>query len=133
MRREFQKTTATWDTDVEFEILRGLDRTDATVIVGTDNEIYNYVDGGTKPHKIRPKRAGYPLRFGTGYVAKTQVGRIGSTQGGTTGPDARAYEVNHPGTKAREFSKTISENEQEQLARDLQAAITRGLQKAGLL
>lgn len=56
-----------------------------SVSVGSDVEYSGYVNDGTRPHTIRPRRTGGVLRF--------QVG----------GQVVFARVVNHPGTRARPF------------------------------
>jgi hypothetical protein len=102
---DFEKTTATWDEEPEFHVRDVRFRWS----VWTDSEIYAYVDRGTRPHVIRPKRPGYPLAFQTGYTAKTVPRVIASRPGGASGPTVYAMEVHHPGTEAREFTATIYE------------------------
>lgn len=53
--------------------------------IGTDVFYAAYVNDGTRPHVIRPKRRGGRLRFNVG-------GRV-----------VYARVVNHPGTRARPF------------------------------
>lgn len=68
-----------------------------------------FMDKGTKPHKIRPRGSGYPLKF---YWPLPK------------GPNAtvRFMEVNHPGTAARNF---FSRPMRERFHRNLQSAIDR--------
>lgn len=105
VKEDFEKTVETWDTKPEFNIREVRFRWS----VYTDDQIYAYVDRGTKPHTIRPKRPGYPLAFQSGYVAKTIPRVIASRPGGASGPMVFTYEVHHPGTEAREFTATIYE------------------------
>lgn len=82
-----------------------------TQIVGrnfTDNEVYGFLNYGTKRHFVAPK-AGGVLRFRTGYRTKTQRGRIRSRSGGASG--GVAYSKGHyvSGIKARKFDKLIKE------------------------
>ena len=60
------------------------------ISVGTDNEIFKFVDEGTKAHIIRPVRA---------KMLHWQE----------NGQDFFAKEVHHPGTKAQNISKEIRE------------------------
>ena len=58
--------------------------------IGIPSPLGRWVQEGTKPHVIRPKGPGYPLRF---FWAK-----------GPRGPGIYRYmSVNHPGTKANRF------------------------------
>lgn len=56
-----------------------------SVTVGSDVEYAGYVNDGTRPHVIRPRRTGGVLRFSVG------------------GQVVYARVVNHPGTRARPF------------------------------
>ena len=78
---------------------------------GPNAEIYTYVDQGTRPHLIVAKNAPF-LSFKTGYQSKTlaKPARIVSGGGTATGPRVYAKVVHHPGSDAREFSKTIAED-----------------------
>ena len=98
--------------------------------VSTDNEIYGYVDQGTKPHIIRPKRA-QKLFFKSGYSAKTTPRVIGSNNGGANGPDVFANVVRHPGTKAREFAETLKEKYQKTFGKTMQRAMNNAAKKSG--
>ena len=112
--KRYQRTTSTWSNRPQFESATDYTATTASVIVGTDNPIYGFVDKGTglwgpkrSKYPIRPKRPGYPLRFQSGYRAKTTPGVIGSGGGGPFGPTVRAWEVMHPGIKTRGFTALI--------------------------
>ena len=105
--RRYQSTTRTWDRHVQFESKKDWSADRYSVSIGTDDPIYGYVDKGTRPHAITPKGPGYPLRFRSGYNAKTTPGVIGSGPGGPFGDWVRAMSVWHPGTKPRGFSKAI--------------------------
>ena len=105
----FRKTTRTWWHQPEFEMMVQQTGNELEIVVGTDDRIYGYVDRGTPPHIIRPKKPGYPLRFQSGYKSKTTPGVIGSKAGGPRGDFVRAMEVHHPGTKPRKFSEAIQD------------------------
>jgi hypothetical protein len=117
-REDFRVTTQTWKTDVRFRIVKGrFART-----VATSNKIYGYVNDGTRPHIIRPRRA-RALRFRTPYRAKTRVGKISSRRGGYGDTVVYTRIVQHPGTKARGFAKAIQQKWRELLPRTMQRAI----------
>jgi hypothetical protein len=126
VKKEYEKTTATWKRKPEFEVLIGLTGRDASVLVGTDDEVYGYVDQGTRPHVIRARNAPR-LRFQSGYKAKTAPRRIESKAGGPFGPVVYAKQVMHPGTQAREFSQTI----QGRRRRPFTRRMVKAMQKAG--
>lgn len=121
----FDRTQRTWDAKVVFyKNKAALDGKDITGAVGTDALKYLFVTRGTKPHKIRAKRA-KSLAFASGYKAKTSKGFIGSKAGGSFGPTVFAPEVNHPGTEARGFEEAIAD----ELTKDLEINVSRALQK----
>lgn len=97
--------------------------------VGKNRKIWFFVDRGTKPHLIRAKPGGR-LKFQTGYSAKTApVARANVGTGRRTGAWVSKQQVNHPGTKAREFSKTIVQSLDPPFVDRIQAAILRGINK----
>lgn len=127
MRGDFEQTTATWKDRVRFVIEK--DRRGYRVF--TKDDIYRFVDEGTRPHIIRAKRAKV-LAFQGGYAAKTRPGVIGSTAGGPSGGMQYAKEVHHPGTQARRFTKIIYAKWQKLVARRVQKAINAGVEAIGL-
>src|SRR4030042_951153 len=104
---EFEITTATWEHQVKFEREISVGPNSIDVLVGTDDEIYGYVNGGTRAHVILPK-GDYPLKFQAGYSAKTTPGLISSKSGGPYGEVVFARGVIHPGTEARNFDENIA-------------------------
>ena len=124
IKKTFEGTTATWETDVKFDVDVTMNNSKAEIVVSTDNEIYGYVNEGTKPHIIRPKRA-RRLAFRTGYRPKTRPKSITSGPGGASGPWVTAGVVHHPGTKAREFTKYVIVRYQDIIPRVIQDAINR--------
>lgn len=73
VKKDYATITKAWkhqpDVDSDYE-LRGID---ATVLVGVDDKVFNYLDKGTKVRYalMRP-----------GYKRKTKPGRLSSTAGG---------------------------------------------------
>ena len=130
VEKDYKATTATWDHQPKFETVIALGKTKAEFLVGTDDEIYKFVDEGTKPHIIRPKKAKV-LRFQGGYTAKTQPGIIGSSSGGASGNIYFAKAVNHPGTKARKFSEKINELHKKRFKERMHEAMRRAREKSG--
>jgi len=98
-----EEATRTWDNQPEFEQVWLKDG----VVIGTDDEVFQFVDEGTKPHIIEPKRPGGLLRFRTGYIAKTLPNHLGSWGGGANGSVVIRRSVRHPGTKPRNFIKLV--------------------------
>lgn len=120
VKADFGVTTQTWQHKPEFEIDRP---SDFERVIGTDDEIYKFVDEGTRPHIIAPK-PGKALVFLAGGRPKTVPKAIRSNKGatGNTIVYTRAA-VQHPGTVAREFVETIGEKWDERLADNLQRSI----------
>lgn len=107
LMRRFERTVQTWRRRPRFEVVQDVGPDRLSLLAGTDDEVYRYVDEGTRPHIIEPKGAGYPLRFQSMYQAKTIPGVIGSQAGGPSGPYVSAMRVRHPGTRARRFTQAI--------------------------
>lgn len=100
-----EDTTSTWKHEVRFAISApSWDKRE----ISTNDEVYGYVNFGTRPHLIGPRNARY-LRFASNYTAKTRPGVIGSGPGGPSGSMVffRGV-VMHPGTKPRKFTKEIA-------------------------
>jgi hypothetical protein len=129
MKADFEKTTATWSHKPLFTITELEGGTRYTV--GTTDEIYKFVSGGTRPHIIRARNAKV-LAFKSAYQAKTRVRVIGSGPGGSSGENVYRREVQHPGTEARDFERTIQFESQRTIANNVQRAITQGVREAGL-
>lgn len=100
VRKDLLQPTTTWAHDVDVTI----DETgENSYEVSTQDEIYGYVDKGTKPHKIRPKRA-KALRFNSKFKAKTTPNSLKAGKGFSKPPTRFAQEVSHPGSKPRKFT-----------------------------
>lgn len=121
IRPHFYDVVSDWKTEIKFKVVAQVQPpliTASVVPYGKNEDIYRYVDEGTKPHKIRPKRkfvrnkaATLAFQWGgpgsykprTLPVARAHVGP-GQVVGGAL---TFALEVDHPGTEARQFSVAI--------------------------
>jgi hypothetical protein len=130
IQKDFQVTTKTWKHKPKFEVITSLSKPGPSVLVGTNDAIYRYVDEGTRPHIIRPKKA-KRLRFQGGYQAKTQIGVIGSSAGGASGSIIYSRGVKHPGTKARKFSQAIEKKWTKPFKSRMNDAMARAAKKSG--
>jgi len=136
MKKEFEITTIGWKTDVDFAelVLLGPDSID--ILVDTTNEIYGYVNSGTRPHVIAAKK-GKRLAFRWGgpgsYSAKTASGKqVHNPAGGkSSGSMIFPQAVNHPGTKARDFDKTIKKLMEPKFKREMEKALKKGVERSG--
>lgn len=119
---DFGVTVQTWQNKPEFTI----NEAPGERIIGTDDEVYGYVNDGTDPHIIVAKSA-KALAFQWGgkgsYKPKSSVRVIGSSGGGASGPVVKRKRVKHPGTAAREFDEVIAEKWRELLPQIMQRAI----------
>lgn len=133
MLDDFKRTTKTWkhkpafSTKVDYGVAVGGVR----IQVATDDPIYGYVDLGTKPHIIKPKKKGYPLKFQTGGQPKTEPEVILSVPGKVGNNTARAMIVHHPGTKARKFTKVIANSYKPEFSRRIKNALGRFARRSG--
>lgn len=120
IKADFRKTAATWSHQPKwYTTRRGTDW-----YIGTTDEIYGYVNYGTRPHIIAPKKKGGRLSFRSGYKAKSRVGYIDSYAGSPAhGATIWAKIVHHPGTKARQFSIKIKEKWMKEFAKMCRQAI----------
>ncbi len=115
---DFDVTTQTWRKRPTFTI----EEQPGERIIATDNEIYGYVNDGTRPHVIRAKNAP-SLVFGVPSSPKTAVRVVGSTAGSRGNTIVRVKQVNHPGTDAREFDQVIADKWETKLPQIVQRAI----------
>ena len=136
IKGDFEKTTATWKRKPKFEVDISLTGPGPIVLVDTNDEIYNYVNSGTKPHPIfagiytgksNKKALAFPSRF----TAKTKPGYIGSMRGSSGGKTVVVPYVNHPGTKARSFDKVIQKRRQKWFKKEMEAAMKEAAKKSG--
>lgn len=133
---DYGKTVSTWEHKPEFSVLGStgfrIGRTVMEITVGTEDEIYGYVDLGTKKHLIRPRRARV-LAFGVGGSPKTRPNRLLAQTGSAGTIRAFAQVVHHPGTKARNFSKMIQKKHQQRntLGKAIQSRIDKLAEAAG--
>jgi len=110
--KDFEKTTKTWRHKPDWIIKEQKDG----FLIGTDDDVWNMLDKGTRAHRIIARRA-KRLRFAGGFTAKTRPGFVGSQSGGSTGGPVFAQSVQHPGTTARSWSKLIAAKYKVQLSR----------------
>jgi len=135
IKKDFEKTTETWERKVEFEVLKSL-KGGPSLMIATDDEIYGYVNNGTKPHMIwagiyTGKSTAKVLAFPGTYTAKTMPGVIGSNPGGSSGKMIFRPYVHHPGTKARHFDRTIRDKWRSNYKRRMEGAMRRAAEKSG--
>lgn len=133
--KDFEKTTATWKNKPTFEIQISLSG-GLQVEVYTEDEIYRYVDKGTEPHDIWPgfytgKSDKKVLAFSSTFSPKTIPGVIGSGPGSRGKVDTFRPYVEHPGTKARNFSEEIQKKWQTIFKTRMEQALRQARQASG--
>lgn len=120
-RVDFQATVETWDKKPEFKIgKKPLERT-----VYTENEIYAYVNDGTRPHTIQPKNPdGALVFFKDGFKPKTRVKGLYSNKGRKADKNLVFLKhVDHPGTEARNYDVAVEEKWQKRMVEIMQRSI----------
>ena len=137
VKKDFEKTVETWEKKPKFDTVIALGaRGGSEILVGTDNEIYRYVNEGTKPHLIwagiyTGKSNKRVLAFRSQFRPKTKVRVLKSYRGYKGGPTIKRPYVQHPGTKAREFDEVIAEKRRKWFKRRMETAMRRGAKKSG--
>lgn len=121
VQREYEQVTRTWENQPDFEITEK----DKNIYVETDDKVFGFVDKGTKPHIIKPKRPGYPLRFNTvGFRSKSVPKKLTARAGSPAKPpEARPMVVHHPGFPARRFTMLIRERSIKRFKKNLDKAL----------
>lgn len=131
------KTVATWDKKPKFSVRYSPftgDEIDIQFMAsGGMAQIWNWTDQGTKPHVIRPKPGNKRglLFFNSNFKAKTRPRVIGSTRGFSGPPLAAAASVNHPGTKARQFTTEIWRRRSPAFRRIMKTALNNAAKASG--
>jgi len=140
IQKDFEATTKTWNHKPKFVKEVDVKTSPVQVLVGTDDEIYRYVDEGTKPHPIfagiytgKSNKKALAFQWGGkgSYRAKTSPGVIGSKAGGPSGPFVAFPYVMHPGTKPRNFDITIQKKWEPKFKRLMEAAMSAGAKGSG--
>ena len=132
LKRKHQAVVKDWSADskprFEEQIIITARKIEVRVrVAGRNKRIYRYVDEGTRPHIIAPRDPKGHLAFQGGYSAKTApVAKFAQGDGGRTGEWSQVQIVNHPGTTAREFSQTFSD----EIRPDMEQAIDNSLRRA---
>lgn len=119
IQADLEAVTATWKHKPKIEVR--ISEGQADVII--KDRIFNYLNEGTRGgYLIFPKRK-KRLAFGVPFRSKTQPGSLMSgpgSRGSTT--IVRPY-VQHPGIKARRFTKTALDKWEKIFLADIRAAV----------
>lgn len=133
LKAKFKDVVNDWTHKPDFEpvttIAPGLTSINIKV-KGQHKKIWHYVDEGTRPHIIAPKKPGGRLIFQTGYSPRTTpVANAHVGTGQASGPWRRAEFVNHPGTEARRFTETIVDEFKPEFRRRIENAFRRATRR----
>lgn len=133
MLLDFELTTWTWKHQPKFQKIVQVGPDDIEILVGTDDQIYQYLDDGTRKNYPIPKNpaTSKTLRFQGTYTAKTVPGVISAKSGGASGPFTYRKQVIHPGIKARKFSKTIAKTWDKKMVKRVDKALQRAIKASG--
>lgn len=129
--RNWQRTKPTWITVVK---VTGAEMTLTLKLRGDKKtlDIWGYVDKGTKPHNIFPKKPGGRLRFQGGkYNAGSHPGSLVTARSQATGPTVYRFGVRHPGFPARKWSELIKKNNEKPFRSWMDAALSKAARESG--
>lgn len=145
MQREFKKVVSDWRTKPRFTIKSTFSDRDMTVTVEPEGNskvgnIWRWIDKGTgkygskhAPYLIRPKpsNASGLLKFRTNYSPRTvPIAKFGQGSGSASGEWRSAKVIIHPGIKAREFTKKISDDLNPSFKQRIDNSIRRAIRRA---
>lgn len=125
----YNRTVSTWKNKPDFtiEILAKY-----SLEVGTENQIFEWVDKGTRKNYPIPKNPlPYPLRFNSNFTPKTKPNVLKSFAGSSSPPVVRPMQVIHPGIKPRNFSDKIKKSYERRFKENLDKAIRDAIAKGG--
>lgn len=103
---DYKRATRTWEHQPNMINVVDITSRGGEGMVGTDDEIFGYVDAGTRAHWIVPRRA-KALRFWTGGSPKTTPNALQSGAGRMGSNLVFSMRVWHPGIKPRRFTENI--------------------------
>lgn len=131
VKRDHERVVAQWDHKVKFGYVYDVSGNEISANVyayGANKKIWFWVNYGTKPHIIRPKKKKF-LKFQTGYSPRTARGGFGGP-GKAFGGWVSAKEVHHPGIRAREFTKDITNRARPRFRRLTEAAFRKAIRRS---
>jgi hypothetical protein len=115
--RELKKATSAWKTPAQFDT----EKADEGVTIVTNDDRVTWVDEGTKPHTITPKRHRF-LKFRPGDNVRQQIARRQTAQA-SQDVAVFAKSVQHPGIKPRNFVERVMKKQEGDIVAALEDAI----------
>ena len=130
--KEFAKTYKTWDHKPKFEKKVKSASQGIEWAVWTIDQIYAWLNDGTRgPYPI-PKKGPGLLVFPSGYKAKTVPNLVYSRGGGSFGPTVFVSgQVMHPGIEPRHFDKAVAQYVNPWWVKWMNDAIKVGVRESG--
>ena len=136
--KDFQETTENWKHKVTFKLHTHVKKGDYSVSleVTTDDDVWWWVDQGTRPHEIWPgiytgKSDKTVLAFASAFSPKPKPGSTKSGAGSSGPVDTFRPYVNHPGTEARDFTGQIKRRRESWFKNEMQVAMRSVAQASG--
>lgn len=134
--KDFESTTETWKHKPKFIAETSVAEAGPRLEVYTTDEIYAYVDEGTKPHEIwagiyTGKSDKKALAFASAFSPKTKVNVLGSGAGSKGEVNTVRPYVLHPGTEARNFSEMIRKKNEPRFKREMEQGMRDAAKASG--
>lgn len=126
---DLEKTVATWEHKPRFSATIYPRAGGWVLQFSVSDQVWKWVDEGTKPHIIRPKGP-WPLAFPSAFGPKTKPRVFSSGPGFSGGPTVYAQEVHHPGTEPREFIKELRRMRSAWYIKIMEEALHQGIMDA---
>lgn len=121
--RALKQATSKWKTPAEFETVE----TDEGATIVTEDQRYTWVDEGTKPHAIRPKKARF-LRFRPGDAIRNEIARRQS-MGAASDVAVYTKAVQHPGIRPRNITERVMLRREKEIINALESAVEKAIRE----
>jgi hypothetical protein len=119
--RALKQATAQWKKPAEFETVE----TDDGATIMTEDQRYTWVDEGTKPHAILPKKSRF-LRFRPGDGVRNEIAR---RQSMAAASDVAVYAkaVQHPGIRPRNITERVMLRREKDIVKAIEDAVEKAI------
>lgn len=121
---------ANWEHEPKFERTVREEPKQIVAVTSTTSKEYVWTSAGTKAHKIKARKPGGVLAFNTQKRAKTAPGSL-LAQGALYGKPVVTQEVDHPGTKARNFPRAAKKLARQSMHARMTFAMRRAAKVSG--
>lgn len=126
MMLDLMVATATWKHNVKFKRIVDAKTDIVTIVVGSDDKIWGFVNQGTKEHIVLPRNKPM-LWFRNTYTAKTIPGVLTSKPGGASGIWVSSKGTIPKGIKPRKFDEALQKRWKTKFPKRIEAVVTRAL------